>query len=458
LEQLDLQKRLILALALSFLVFVGSSYFLGGQQPIKTVQDSNQTSKTASNNQAPQAIKKPTQQQATSIKSAPVKNQGRVLSTITSDNYIFTIDELGRVSQATLLAEKYTDDDGENLKLFEMASVKPLEIRFADAKLNSEAFKVAYSASSNSLTVGDKPAKLTLTQQLTDLTITKETTFYNDGHYTLHITTSKPTDYFLTTGHRPIADVSNYIIAKGALIKDADGIITTIEDGKAIGDEIFNSAKIASAFDRYYVSMFYNLEKGLNVTVAKDKGDDPLIFVQGNENFTLKGYIGSKEHKLLSSLNPKLVDIIEYGWFTFASKPLFQLLMFLHSLFGNWGWAIIVLVLIIRLLLFPLTYRGMLSMQKMKDLAPKIKEIQTKYKGDPQRMNAAVMETYKKHGANPLGGCLPMLLQIPVFFAIYRVLLNAVELQGAPWILWINDLSRMDSLYILPLLMGASMY
>jgi YidC/Oxa1 family membrane protein insertase len=132
--------------------------------------------------------------------------------------------------------------------------------------------------------------------------------------------------------------------------------------------------------------------------------------------------------------------------------------MFLHSLFGNWGWAIIALTLIIRLVLYPLTYRGMLSMQKMKDLAPKIKEIQTKYKGDPQRMNAAVMETYKKHGANPLAGCLPMLLQIPVFFAIYRVLLNAVELQGAPWILWINDLSRMDNLYILPLLMGASMY
>jgi YidC/Oxa1 family membrane protein insertase len=97
-------------------------------------------------------------------------------------------------------------------------------------------------------------------------------------------------------------------------------------------------------------------------------------------------------------------------------------------------------------------------MQKMKDLAPKIKEIQKKYKGDPQRMNAAVMETYKKHGANPLGGCLPMLLQIPVFFAIYRVLLNSVELQGAPWILWIDDLSRMDPIYVLPLLMGASMY
>jgi YidC/Oxa1 family membrane protein insertase len=100
----------------------------------------------------------------------------------------------------------------------------------------------------------------------------------------------------------------------------------------------------------------------------------------------------------------------------------------------------------------------MVSMQKMKDIAPQDKALQAKYKGDPQRMNAAVMDMYKKHGANPLGGCLPMLLQIPVFFAIYRVLLNAVELQGAPWMLWVNDLSRMDSTFVLPILMGASMY
>ena len=97
-------------------------------------------------------------------------------------------------------------------------------------------------------------------------------------------------------------------------------------------------------------------------------------------------------------------------------------------------------------------------MQKIKEIAPRIKEVQEKYKGDPQRTNAAVMEMYKKHGANPLGGCLPLLLQIPIFFAIYRVLLNAVELQGAEWILWVHDLSRMDPYYILPILMGATMF
>ena len=97
-------------------------------------------------------------------------------------------------------------------------------------------------------------------------------------------------------------------------------------------------------------------------------------------------------------------------------------------------------------------------MQKLKDLAPKMKEIKAKYKGDPAKMNAQMMEMYKKHGANPMGGCLPMILQIPVFFALYRVLLNAVELEGAPWILWIENLAQMDPYFVLPILMGASMW
>ncbi len=99
-----------------------------------------------------------------------------------------------------------------------------------------------------------------------------------------------------------------------------------------------------------------------------------------------------------------------------------------------------------------------MSMQKLKDLAPKMKELREKYKGDPAKMNQQMMALYKKHGANPMGGCLPMLLQIPIFFALYRVLLNADELQGAPWILWIKDLSVQDPYFVLPILMGITMY
>jgi YidC/Oxa1 family membrane protein insertase len=130
----------------------------------------------------------------------------------------------------------------------------------------------------------------------------------------------------------------------------------------------------------------------------------------------------------------------------------------LHNLIGNWGWAIVVITILIRIVLFPLTLKGMVSMNKMKELAPKMKELQKKYKDDKQKLNAHMMELYKKHGANPMGGCLPMILQIPVFFAIYRVLLNAIELKAAPWMLWISDLSLKDPYFILPVLMGATMF
>jgi YidC/Oxa1 family membrane protein insertase len=130
----------------------------------------------------------------------------------------------------------------------------------------------------------------------------------------------------------------------------------------------------------------------------------------------------------------------------------------MHSYVGNWGWAIVLFTILVKIILFPLSYKGMLSMQKLKDLAPKMKDIKEKYKGDSAKMNMKMMELYKNHGANPLGGCLPLLLQIPIFFALYRVLLNADELQGAQWILWINNLAVMDPYWVLPILMGITMY
>ena len=137
---------------------------------------------------------------------------------------------------------------------------------------------------------------------------------------------------------------------------------------------------------------------------------------------------------------------------------MFILLQYIHSLVGNWGWTIVLLTLLIKLVLYPLSHKGMVSMQKLKELAPKMKEIQEKYKGDSQKSSMHMMELYKKHGANPMGGCLPMILQIPVFFAIYRVLLNAIELKGSQWILWIDDLAAMDPYYVLPILMGITMF
>jgi YidC/Oxa1 family membrane protein insertase len=231
-----------------------------------------------------------------------------------------------------------------------------------------------------------------------------------------------------------------------------------IEDDDAESRKTFSGVELVAAFDQYTATVMYGFDKDTSIIIERDQNDNPVVYFEGMQNTTFHGYVGPKEYKTLKNIKPVLTNVIEYGWFTFAAKPLFRLLSWLYGMFGNWGWAIIALTLLIRAILYPLTYKGMMSMQKIKELSPKLKEIKEKYKGDPQRLNAATMEMYKKHNANPLGGCLPMLLQIPVFFAVYRVLLNAVELQGAPWMLWVTDLSRMDEYYILPILMGASMF
>lgn len=183
-----------------------------------------------------------------------------------------------------------------------------------------------------------------------------------------------------------------------------------------------------------------------------------MPYVRANGESVLQGYIGPKDFKILESINPSLSDVVEYGIITFFARWVFWLLAWLYDVCGNWGWAIVLLTIIVRIVLYPLSYKGMVSMQKLKDLAPKMKEIQERYKGDPQKLQMHMMELYKKHGANPLGGCLPLLLQIPVFFAIYRVLYNAIELKNSEWILWINDLSAIDPYFVLPVLMGVSMY
>ncbi|MGD8927033.1 MAG: membrane protein insertase YidC, partial [Thioalkalispiraceae bacterium] len=169
-------------------------------------------------------------------------------------------------------------------------------------------------------------------------------------------------------------------------------------------------------------------------------------------------YVGPKIQKRLEALAPGLELSVDYGWLTFISKPLFWLLTHIHGLLGNWGWAIIVLTLMIKLVFYKLSETSYKSMARMKKLAPRMKQISERYADDRQRKGQAIMELYKKEKVNPMSGCLPILIQIPVFIALYYVLLESVELRQAPWIFWINDLSLKDPYYVLPIIMGISMF
>lgn len=176
------------------------------------------------------------------------------------------------------------------------------------------------------------------------------------------------------------------------------------------------------------------------------------------DTFKSQLWVGPKAQDDLEKIAKGLDLTVDYGIFAFVSKPIFWVMQAIHSLVGNWGWTIILLTLFIKLLFFWPSAASYKSMAKMKAAAPKMKEINERFSGDPQAKQKAMMELYKKEKINPLGGCLPILIQIPVFMGLYWVLLESVELRQAPWILWYKDLSIMDPYFVLPLLMGASMF
>lgn len=168
-------------------------------------------------------------------------------------------------------------------------------------------------------------------------------------------------------------------------------------------------------------------------------------------------YAGPQDQEVMAAVAPGLELTVDYGWLTVIAAPLFWLLSAIHEWVGNWGVAIILLTVIIKLLFYPLSAASYKSMAKMRVLAPKLQSLKETYGDDRQRMQQAMMELYKTEKINPLGGCLPILVQIPVFIALYWVLMASVELRNAPFILWIDDLSAKDPFYVLPVLMGLSM-
>ncbi len=171
-----------------------------------------------------------------------------------------------------------------------------------------------------------------------------------------------------------------------------------------------------------------------------------------------KLFVGPQEERLLETIAPGFELLKDYGYLTILAKPIFWLLDNIHSYVGNWGWSIILLTILIKLVFFPLSAASYKSMARMKEVQPRLAAMKEQYKGEPQKLNQAMMEMYRKEKINPLGGCLPVLIQIPVFIALYWVLLSSVEMRGAPWILWIHDLSVPDPNYILPIMMAASMF
>ena len=239
-----------------------------------------------------------------------------------------------------------------------------------------------------------------------------------------------------------------------------------IADGKAKFAHKANNGWIAMV-QHYFVSAWLPQGNAEREFYARKVGNDlyssgvilPVGTIEPGKsaNIDVPMYSGPQEQNNLKAIAPGLDLVVDYGWLTVIAAPLFWLLQWFHKLTGNWGWAIILVTVAIKAVFFPLSAASYKSMAKMRTLGPRLKRMKEQFGDDKVKMQQAMMDLYKREKINPLGGCLPILVQIPVFIALYWVLLGSVEMRHAPWLGWIHDLSTKDPYYVLPILMGISM-
>jgi YidC/Oxa1 family membrane protein insertase len=223
-----------------------------------------------------------------------------------------------------------------------------------------------------------------------------------------------------------------------------------------------------SIVQHYFISAWIPPTDVTNAFSTKVNGDgynfiryiSPAVTVAPGSIETIESrfYAGPKDQESLEAIAPGLELTVDYGWLWWIAQPLFAIMTFIHGYVGNWGWSIIFLTMFVKMLFYPLSAASYRSMAKMRLVTPKMTEIRERHADDKQAQSAAMMELYKTEKVNPLGGCLPILIQMPVFISLYWVLMESVELRHAPWLGWIQDLATMDPYYILPLIMGVSMF
>ena len=221
--------------------------------------------------------------------------------------------------------------------------------------------------------------------------------------------------------------------------------------------------KWAGYQDQYFTALYVTSPQESQVMFFKeDIGEKSYFFLSTNS--VQEAYIGPKRHDDLAKFGHNSTKIIKYGFFGMIAEILYQAIKTIHNAVPNWGFSIIILTIIIKIIFFPLTYSSTKSMAKMQELQPKIKALKAKYKkakkdiGQRRKMNEETMALYKEHGVNPAGGCLPMLIQMPIFWGFFRLLVVSIEFRHSPFMLWINDLSVKDPFYVTPILMGITQY
>ncbi len=311
-----------------------------------------------------------------------------------------------------------------------------------------------------SLDSEDATGKLVFSYQSGNVTVNRVYEFNSTTYaFELTDTVAGMPDYNLSLGSDfGLYDKdAQYLHAGPVLLSGTDR--EEFKPGKVKEAEVFPPPiKWIGIEDKYFVGAIIPRDPVESATVRPD-GANTLIEVlgtAGTHHFSIYG--GPKDQEELKSVGGGIVHIVDFGWTAIIAHPIFWLLQKIYSVVGNYGLAIILLTIMIRVPFIPIVSKGQKSMKKMQEIQPKIKELQKQYKNDKERLNKEMMGIYAKNKVNPVGGCLPLLLQIPVFFALYKVLMVTIELRGEPFIFWITDLSLKDPYYITPIIMAGTMF
>ena len=464
-----MDNRSILAIVLIILLWSGYSLFFAPSYP------------TQSNDQPPPQYESP----------GTVTENAEAMSQVSVQETVHTVERL--LSIETDLYTVVVSSYGASIRSVEFHNYKEINSNdsdnyfFIDVDSNElSTFKMFASDGinfSDDLPFGIEPSiddftvdsfELTFFATVNHLNVYKKYTFYNDSyHIDVDISVQNVSDDFVA-GRLNFSLITpwsadekgDFYSFSGPLTYDGSKLHEDKPKGLDKSPKLYSDF-VWSGFTNKYFLQAAHIQGGLDhVFIHRTRNFVENRFItdrfhlrpSDTQSFSFVTYIGPKRLEQLSVAGADFERALHFGFFHFLSKPLFDVLRFFNSFLNNYGFSIILLTVCIKLIFWPLTHKSYKSMQGMQKLQPEMKRLKEKYADDKQRLNQEMMSFYKENKINPLGGCLPILIQIPVFFALYKVLLDSIELRHAPFIFWIADLSAKDPYYITPIIMGASMF
>ncbi|MBU1236370.1 MAG: membrane protein insertase YidC [Gammaproteobacteria bacterium] len=475
-------QRLILFLVFSFSLFMLWQAWQKQGTPVPVANAPATTALTKSTGDAAAPVPVPSVDTIPAVAgtAAPVDTAARMV--VTTDLFVAEISaQGGDLTRLELKRHKATGDRENNFVLFETKHSYAAQGGLIGPGLPNHKTIWQLPASGVEMKDGEQELRVRLTASLADgATVVKAYVFKRDNYLIdveYDVTNGgteaiAPFAYFqlIRDGQPPEGANSMMMTFTGpAFYTDADKFQKVSFEDAAKG-----KGKVPGKTDNGWVAMvqhyfvsawlpgqgereFFLREVGKDLFAAGVIVPMASIAPQATGRVSMPLYAGPQEQDKLSKIAPGFDLVVDYGWLTVIAAPIFWVLEWVHSFVGNWGWSIILLTVLIKAAFFPLSAASYKSMAKMRLLTPKLQKLKEAYGDDKQRMNQEMMELYKKEKVNPLGGCLPILVQIPVFIALYWVLMGTVEMRGAPWVGWITDLSTKDPYFVMPLIMGATM-